>query len=77
MLGFSCLCFGVGFLCLGWWVLVLGMFWVGYKSYKVTFMGFFSVEKLRNLDLYLFGTVTFVTNVTFCLFILEVCFWLI
>ena len=21
VLGFSCLCFGVGFLCLGWWVL--------------------------------------------------------
>ena len=63
------------FFCLGvfgvWLVRVLlvcvwlGYVLEGYKSYKVTFVGFFCVEKLRNLDLYLFGIVTFVTNVTF------------
>ena len=35
------------------------------KVTKLLLWGF-CVEKLRNLDLYLFGTVTFVTFVTFC-----------
>lgn len=44
--------------------------WLGYvlgglQKLQSYFCGVFCVEKLRNLDLCLFGIVTFVTNVTF------------
>ena len=54
------------------WFFVFGVvgFGVGYvlgglQKLQGYFYGVFCVKKLRNLDLYLFGTVTFVTFVTF------------
>ena len=50
-------------------VLVFWGFWFCCFGLVLCFwclVGVFCVEKLRNLDLYLFGAVTFVTFVTFC-----------
>ena len=59
--------FGMWCLVFGWWVFGV---WLGYvlgwlQKLQSYFYGVFCVEKLRNLDLCLFGTVTFVTFVTF------------
>lgn len=53
------------FLVFGWWVFCAGCVLGGLQRLQSYFCGVFCVEKLRNLDLYLFGTVTFVTFVTF------------
>lgn len=72
-MGCGCLFFDV-FLFGGVWCLVgacfVGLCLVGVCSGRLQklqsyFCGVFCVEKLRNLDLCLFGIVTFVTNVTF------------